>query len=91
MTARTPDEIRAVFFDVLGSIAPEADPAAIDPEKPLREQIDLDSMDFLNVIVRLHEVLAIDIPEEDYAQLATLNSALAYLARHVAREGAAAR
>ena len=84
MNARTPDEIRAVFFDVLGAIAPETDPAAIDPGKPLREQIDLDSMDWLNVIIRLHEVLGIDIPEKDYGELATLNGTVDYLSRRSA-------
>ena len=84
MNARTPDDIRAVFFDVLGSIAPEADPASIDPEKPLRGQIDLDSMDWLNVIIRLHEVLGVDIPEKDYGELATLQGTLDYLSRRCA-------
>jgi len=84
MNARTPDEIRAVFFDVLGAIAPETDPAAIDPGKPLREQIDLDSMDFLNVIIRLHEVLGVEIPEKDYGMLSTLDGTLDYLARRCA-------
>jgi acyl carrier protein len=81
----TPDQIRAVFFDVLGAIAPEADPAAIDPDKPLRDQIDLDSMDWLNVIIRLHEVLKVEIPEQDYAELTTLNGAIKYLASRTAR------
>lgn len=79
-TARTPDQIRAAIFDVLGAIAPEVDPAAIDPEKPLREQVDIDSFDFLNVIIRLHETLGVDIPEQDYAKLLTLNGAVDYLA-----------
>jgi acyl carrier protein len=79
MSARTRDEIRAAIFDVLGAIAPEADPAAIDPEKPLREQVDIDSFDFLNVIIRLHETLGVDIPEQDYAKLLTLNGAVDYL------------
>ena len=84
MNARTTDDIRAVFFDVLGSIAPETDPAAIDPEQPLRAQIDLDSMDWLNVIIRLHEVLGVDIPEKDYGELVTLKGTLDYLARRCA-------
>jgi acyl carrier protein len=83
----TPDQIRAVFFDVLGAIAPEADPAAIDADKPLRDQIDLDSMDWLNVIIRLHEVLKVEIPERDYGQLATLNGAIRYLAARAASSG----
>ena len=81
MTSRTREEIRAVIFDVVGAIAPEIEPAAIDPEKPLRDQVDLDSFDFLNVIIRLHEILGIDIPESDYAELLTLNGATDYLVR----------
>ncbi len=83
MTALTREQIRAAIFDTLSSIAPETDPASIMPDKPLREQVDLDSFDFLNVIIRLHELLGIDIPESDYAELATLDSAIEYLAaRH---------
>lgn len=81
MAERTREQIRQVIFDVLGAIAPEVEPAAIEPGAPLREQVDLDSMDFLNVIIRLHESLGVDIPESDYAQLATLDSAVDYLAR----------
>ena len=79
MTARTRDEIRAAIIDVLGAIAPEADPALIAPDRPLREQIDIDSFDFLNVIIRLHEALGVEIPEQDYAKLLTLNDAVDYL------------
>jgi len=81
MKMRTRDEIRAAFLDVLAAIAPEVDPAIIAPDKPLREQFDIDSMDFLNIIVRLREMLAIDIPESDYAELATLDRAVDYLVR----------
>jgi len=81
MTQRTADEIRAAIFDVLGAIAPEADPATIAPDRPLREQIDIDSFDFLNVIIRLHESLGVDIPEADYGELATLDGAVSYLVR----------
>lgn len=80
MTSRTPEEIRAAIFDVLGAIAPEIEPAAIDPEKPIRDQVDLDSFDFLNVIIMLHENLGVDIPESDYGELLTLNHAVKYLA-----------
>jgi acyl carrier protein len=81
MAQRTPEQIRQTFFEVLGAIAPEVEPATVDPGTPLREQIDLDSMDWLNVIIRLHEVLGIDIPETDYAHLTTLDSTVAYLHR----------
>ena len=86
MNALSRDAIRATILDTLSSIAPEIDPAGIAPDKPLRDQVDLDSMDFLNVIIRLHEILGIDIPESDYASLATLDGAVDYLAR---RRGAA--
>ena len=80
----TPDQIRAAIADVIGAVAPEADLATVDPDQPLREQIDIDSFDFLNVIIRLHEVLGVDIPEQDYGKLLTLNSALDYLSRRCA-------
>jgi len=81
MSALTREQIRGAILDTLCAIAPETDPAGIAPGAPLREQIDLDSMDFLNVIIRLHETLGIDIPESDYARLGTLDSAVDYLAR----------
>lgn len=84
MNSRSREEIRDVIFDALGAIAPEMDPAMIAPERPLREQIDIDSFDFLNFIIRLHETLGIDIPEKDYAELLTLNSAVEYLMRRCA-------
>jgi acyl carrier protein len=84
MAERTPDEIRQVIFDVLGAIAPEIEPGSIDPDKPLREQVDLDSFDFLNVIIRLHEVLGVEIPESDYAELTTLAGAISYLVHRAA-------
>lgn len=87
MIAVSRDAIRATILDTLCSIAPEVDPAGIAPDKPLRDQIDLDSMDFLNVIIRLHEILGIDIPETDYASLATLDGAVDYLARRKAPPG----
>lgn len=81
MSAPTRQEIRRAVLDTLCAIAPETDPTDIAPDRPLRDQVDLDSMDFLNVIIRLHENLGIDIPESDYSQLATLDSAVDYLAR----------
>jgi acyl carrier protein len=81
MATPTREQIRKTIFDVFGAIAPEVEPDTIDPGKPLRDQIDLDSMDWLNVIIRLHEILGIDIPESDYAELATLDGTVQYLFR----------
>ncbi len=74
-----PTTIRNTLFAVLHTIAPEVAPDEIRPELPLRDQVDLDSMDFLNLLVRLHEKLGVDIPEADYARLVTLNDFVAYL------------
>lgn len=72
-------EVRATVAEVLAGIAPEVEFATLDPATPLRDQIDLDSMDFLNVIVGLHERLEVDIPESDYARLVSLNDIVDYL------------
>lgn len=77
----TEDEIRATVLRLLGEIAPEADAVRLDPERPLRDQLDLDSMDILNLMIALHDALHVDIPETDYAKLATLNGAVAYLTK----------
>jgi len=77
----TEAEARAVIYDILSGIAPEADPASLGGNEDLREALDLDSMDFMNFVVGLHERTGIDIPEPDYQQLRTLKSAIAYLGR----------
>lgn len=81
MSTLAREQIRAAIFDVLGAIAPEIEPGAIAPDKPLREQIDIDSFDFLNVIIRLNERLGVAVPETDYGKLVTLESMVDYLAR----------
>lgn len=73
-------EIRAAVLRVLGDIAPEADLATLVPDVELREQLDLDSMDLLNVLVGLHAALGVDVPETDYAKLTTLDACVDYLA-----------
>jgi acyl carrier protein len=77
----TEAEIKTTVLRVLGEIAPEADLTRLDPDAGLRDQLDLDSMDILNVMIGLHEALHVDIPETDYPKLATLNGAVAYLAQ----------
>lgn len=71
--------IRDAVFRILASIAPEVSPADIVRTRPLRDQIDLDSMDWLNFLVGLHEQLHVDIPESDYRKLVTLDDLTAYL------------
>ncbi len=73
-------EIRDVVIRALTEVAPEVDPTTIDPDAVFTEQLDIDSMDFLNVVVAVHEETGIAIPERDYPKLSTLTGAVAYLA-----------
>lgn len=75
----TEAELHQAFLDALAEIAPEVDPAEIDPATDLAEQLDIDSMDFLNLIVAVNQRTGIEIPERDYPQLSTLDGATAYL------------
>lgn len=77
-------EIKAIALAILMSIAPELDADELRPDRPLRGQIDLDSMDWLNFLLGLHEKLQVDIPEGDYVKLITLNDILTYLAAKLA-------
>ncbi len=75
----TCDALRQQIFEALAEIAPEADPAALRGAVPLRDQLDLDSMDFLNLLIAVHQRTGVDIPEADYGKLATLDQLVAYL------------
>ncbi len=81
----TDEDIRAALFAAIRKVAPEAEPGALRPGANLRDELDLDSMDFLNVVTNLHAALSIDVPEADYAKLATVESAVAYLAGRLRR------
>ncbi len=73
------DEIKTSVLNKLARIAPELDPSQIDHDADLRRQIDLDSMDYLNLMIALSKQFKIDIPETDYPKLATLNGCVDYL------------
>ena len=77
------DELRQTVLATLLSIAPEVEVDTLRDEQPLRKQVDLDSMDWLNFVIGLHEKLAVDIPEADYAKLVALKDVLDYLAPRV--------
>ena len=74
----TDDEIKAMVLRELKTIAPEFE-SEIDPAIDLREQIDLDSMDILNLMIAIHEATRVDIPEADYPQMSSLNGCVSYL------------
>ncbi len=75
-----PQAIRTVVLEVLTSIAPEVELEQLLPDRPLRRQVDLDSIDWLNFLIGLNCRLGVDIPEADYARLATLGDIERYLA-----------
>lgn len=80
----TTDQIRQALIDSILDVAPEADLAAVRPDRPVRDQIDIDSFDFLTVLERLHERLGVDVPESDYGRMTTLDGSIAYLAQRLA-------
>lgn len=77
--ATAQDNIRGEILSVLTTIAPEVEPDDICEEELLRDQVDLDSMDWLNFLVGIHNRLNVDIPESDYAQLRTLADVVRYV------------
>jgi len=76
----TREQIRSAVLEAIGAIAPEADLSTLRADVALREQLDLDSMDLLNVVTALHRSLGVEIPEADYPRLATLDACVEYLA-----------
>ncbi|TWT29666.1 acyl carrier protein [Blastopirellula retiformator] len=75
----TPAEIREEVLDILRDIAPDDDISDIDDAKPFREQLELDSMDFLDIVMELRKRHRVQIPEEDYPELGSMASTVAYL------------
>ena len=72
-----------LVLEVLSVIAPEADLNDLDPTANLQDELDIDSVDFLNFMMGLYEKTGVDIPERDYTKVATLRDCVAYLdARH---------
>ena len=75
----TVDEIKNVILEIIQDIDDEADLTSLNPGEALRDQLDLDSMDFLDIVMELRKRYQIQIPEADYPQLATLDSCVNYL------------
>jgi acyl carrier protein len=75
----TKDEIKNAVLRILGRIAPEADLDLVKPDVSFRDQLDIDSMDFLNFVIALDKELKIAVPETDYPKLATLDGCVEYI------------
>ena len=75
----TKEECKQVVLDIIAEIAPDEDLSAVKPDVRLRDQLDLDSMDFLDIVMELRKRYGIEVPEEEYPQLSSLDSCAAYL------------
>ena len=75
----TQDQIRQAILDIIADIAPDEDVSHVKGDVRLREQLDLDSMDFLDIVMELRKRYNVEVPEADYMQLASLDSSVAYL------------
>jgi acyl carrier protein len=84
VSAPSDAELRRILVDALRRVAPEADADALAPDAELREELEIDSIDVLNLAIALHEATGVDIPERDYAELAALARGAAYLRRRLA-------
>ena len=74
-----PAEIRQVIIDILENIAPDEDLSSLDDSVPFREQMELDSMDFIDIVMELRKQYRVEIPQEDYVHLNTMDSTVTYL------------
>jgi acyl carrier protein len=80
----TRDEIRAAVLDAIVAVIPEAHREEVDMATPIRDQLDMDSMDFINFVVELDERLGVSVPESEYGQLQSVEDTVEYLERALA-------
>lgn len=73
------EEIRKAVLESLLEVAPDVDAGAIDPARSFHEQLDIDSVDFLNFVLTLEKKLGVHVPESDYPRLSTVDGAVAFL------------
>ncbi len=75
----TKEQIKATVLEIIAQIIPDEDLSNLKGNIPIREQVELDSMDFLDIVMELRKRYGIEVPENDYVQLATLDGSVAYL------------
>ncbi|HED66802.1 MAG TPA: acyl carrier protein [Planctomycetes bacterium] len=75
----TKEEVVLAIKDIIATIAPDEDLSGLDNAESLRDQIDLDSMDFLDIVMELRKLYGVKVPEEDYKELASIDGCVAYL------------
>ena len=82
------DELRKKLFGLIHRVAPETDPAKLGLDENLREALDIDSFDFLKVVIGVHEAFGIDIPESDYRHVSTLQGLTDYVSERTRQKNA---
>lgn len=75
----TSDDVKKIVLDIIVDVAPDEDIAGLNPDESLRDQLDLDSMDFLDIVMELRKRHKVEVPAEDYPRLATLAGCVEYL------------
>ncbi len=75
----TEDQVKQIVIEIINEIAPDEDTSGLKGEISLRDQMDLDSMDFLDIVMELRKQHGIEVPEADYPELASLDSCATYL------------
>lgn len=82
----TTEALRDTVINALTGVAPDIDPTALDPSRPIRDQFDFDSMDYLNFVTALHQQTGVNVPELDYPKLATVDGCVRYLAARLGND-----
>ena len=75
----TPEETHAAVLDIIATIVPDEDLSGLNDDEALRDQIDLDSMDFLDIVMELRKLYKVQVPEEDYPNLGSMSGCVKYL------------
>lgn len=87
MATVTEDDVKKIVIDIIAEIAPDEDTSDLKDDVRLRDQLDLDSMDFLDIVMELRKKHGIEVPEEDYPKLASLDSCAEYLTPKFLQKG----
>lgn len=78
-------DVRTLILQAIAAVAPDAELERLDPAADLRDELDIDSMDFLNVLVGIHERCGVEVPELDYGLVRTLDALVGYVEERRAR------
>lgn len=73
------EQVQEIILDIIATVAPDADLSNVKYDVRLRDQLDMDSMDFLDIVMELRKRYKVEVPKEDYAELATIDGCVAYL------------